>query len=37
MSDSAPSFMDKLKGIKIYAPPDFATNLDLYISGEKSV
>lgn len=34
---SPPSFMSKLKRIKIYAPPDFATNLDLYTSGEKSV
>jgi hypothetical protein len=35
--DSQPSLMSKLKRIKIYAPPDFATNLDLYLSGEKSV
>ncbi len=31
------SFMSKLKQIKIDAPEDFATNLDLYISGEKGV
>jgi hypothetical protein len=31
------SLMSKLKRVKIYAPPDFATNLDLYMSGEKSV
>jgi hypothetical protein len=34
---SPPSLMSKLKGIKIYAPTDFATNLDLYMSGDKSV
>jgi len=31
------SFMSKLKNIKIDAPEDFATNLDLYMSGEKRV
>lgn len=31
------SFMSKLKSIKINAPEDFSTNLDLYTSGEKSV
>ncbi len=32
------SFMAKLRSIpKIDAPEDFATNLDLYMSGEKSV
>ncbi len=34
---SHPSLMAKLKRVKIYAPPDFATNLDLYVSGEKCV
>jgi len=34
---SPPSLMSKLKRIKIYAPTDFATNLDLYMSGDKSV
>lgn len=34
---SPPSLMSKLKQIQIYAPADFATNLDLYVSGEKSV
>lgn len=34
---SPPSLMSKLKRIRIYAPADFATNLDLYVSGEKSV
>lgn len=35
--DSKQSFMSKLKNIKINAPEDFAANLDLYTSGEKSV
>ncbi len=29
--------LEKLRRIKIDAPEDFATNLDLYASGEKSV
>ncbi|ETW96043.1 hypothetical protein [Candidatus Entotheonella palauensis] len=29
------NFMAALRGIQIDAPPDFATNLDLYVSGEK--
>ena len=32
-----PSLMSKLKLIKINAPPDFSSNLDLYMSGEKIV
>ncbi|KAB8317151.1 hypothetical protein SD81_017575 [Tolypothrix campylonemoides VB511288] len=32
-----PSFMSKLKQIKIDAPEDFAANLDLYVSGKKGV
>ncbi len=32
-----PSFMSKLRSIKIDAPADFAANLDLYTSGEKHV
>ncbi len=31
------SFMAKLRSIQIEAPEDFATNLDLYMSGEKRV
>ncbi len=31
------STLEKLRRIKIDAPADFATNLDLYTSGEKSV
>jgi hypothetical protein len=36
-SESRPSLMSRLKRIKIDAPEDFAANLDLYLSGEKSV
>jgi hypothetical protein len=32
-----PSLMSRLKRIKIDAPEDFSANLDLYLSGEKSV
>lgn len=32
-----PSFMSRLRNIKIDAPDDFATNFDLYLSGEKRV
>jgi hypothetical protein len=32
-----PSFMSKLKQIKIDAPEDFAVNIDLYVSGKKGV
>ncbi len=31
------TFMSKLKSIEIEAPEDFAANLDLYLSGDKSV
>lgn len=29
--------MAKLRGVRIEAPSDFAANLDLYVTGEKSV
>lgn len=32
---SSPSLMSKLKQVRIQAPEDFATDLDLYASGEK--
>lgn len=32
---ATPSLMEKLKQVKIDGPEDFATNLDLYLSGEK--
>ncbi len=31
------NFMAALRGIHIDAPPNFAANLDLYVSGEKRV
>jgi hypothetical protein len=31
-----PSIMAKLQEVRIEAPADFAANLDLYLSGEKS-
>lgn len=31
------SIMEKLRRITIDAPPDFSKNLDLYLSGEKSL
>lgn len=34
---SSPSLMSKLKQVKIQAPEDFATDLDLYANGEKRV
>ncbi len=34
---SSSSLMSKLKQVRIQAPEDFATNLDLYASGEKRV
>lgn len=36
-STSSPGLLAKLKRIKIDAPEDFASNLDLYLSGEKCV
>ncbi|TFI53449.1 hypothetical protein BLD44_014935 [Mastigocladus laminosus UU774] len=30
-----PSFMSKLKQVKINAPEDFASNLDSYLAGDK--
>lgn len=32
-----PSLMSKLKNVRITAPPDFSENIDLYLSGEKTV
>jgi len=32
-----PSFMAKLKRVKIDAPEDFSVNLDQYTSGEKRI
>ncbi|MCX7013335.1 MAG: hypothetical protein NTW86_12405 [Candidatus Sumerlaeota bacterium] len=35
-ASSRPGIMTKLRQIRIQGPADFATNLDLYLSGEKS-
>jgi hypothetical protein len=32
-----PSLMSKLRRVRISAPPDFAENIDLYLSGEKTI
>lgn len=34
---SQESIMAKLRRIKINAPPDFSKNLDLYLTGEKTI
>ncbi len=34
---SKESFMAKMRKIKIDAPPDFSRNIDLYLSGEKTI
>ena len=31
------SFLSKLKSISIEGPEDFAANIDLYLSGEKTI
>jgi hypothetical protein len=31
------SLMSKLKRIRISAPPDFSENIDLYLTGEKTI
>ena len=31
------SFMSRLRQIQIDGPEDFATNIDLYLTGEKSI
>jgi hypothetical protein len=36
-TDAKLGIMAKLREVQIEAPPDFAANLDLYLSGEKSV
>jgi hypothetical protein len=35
-ASARPGIMAKLREVRIEAPPDFATNLDLYLTGEKS-
>lgn len=31
------TFMEKMRKIKIDAPPDFSRNIDLYLNGEKTL
>lgn len=37
ISNGGHSLMSKLQDIKIDAPADFAENIDLYLSGEKTI
>lgn len=34
---SEPTLMSRLKRIRIVAPPDFSENIELYLSGEKTI
>ncbi len=34
---SKESFIAKMQKIRINAPPDFSRNIDLYLSGEKTI
>jgi hypothetical protein len=34
---SESSLMSKLRRVRISAPPDFSENIDLYLTGEKTV
>ena len=34
---SKPTLMSKLRRIRISGPPDFSENIDLYLSGEKTI
>lgn len=36
-ASSQPSLMSKLRRIRISAPPDFSENIDLYLTGEKTI
>ncbi len=35
--EEKPSLMERLRQIKIDAPPDFSRNIDLYMNGEKKI
>ena len=37
LSSTKPTLMSKLKRIRISGPPDFSENIDLYLTGEKSI
>ena len=34
---SRETFMEKMRKVRIDAPPDFSRNLDLYMNGEKTI
>ncbi len=36
-TSSQPTLMSKLRRVRISAPSDFSENIDLYLSGEKTV
>lgn len=36
-SSSEPTLMSKLKRVRINAPADFSENIDLYLTGEKTI
>ena len=36
-SSSQPTLMAKLRRVRISAPSDFSENIDLYLSGEKTI
>ena len=36
-ASSGPTLMSKLRRIRIDAPPDFSENIDLYLTGEKTI
>jgi hypothetical protein len=36
-TSSKPTLMSKLKRVRISAPPDFSENIDLYLTGEKTI
>ncbi len=36
-TSSQTTLMSKLRRVRISAPPDFSENIDLYLSGEKTV
>jgi hypothetical protein len=36
-SSSKPTLMSKLRRVRITAPHDFSENIDLYLTGEKTV
>jgi hypothetical protein len=37
LAATKPTLMSKLRRIRINAPPDFSENIDLYLTGEKTI